>query len=129
MTSLYQHFVLTAEILQSNQIAERVIKGNYEIPTPRDGSGITCTVRQDGKVNFTTRSLREAARSAARELGYPDLKPVQLKVIETFVKGCDVFAVLPTGYGKSLCYRCLPIVFEKLGGKYCSTVVVLTTLA
>ena len=28
-----------------------------------------------------TRSVREAARSAARELGYPDLKPEQLKVI------------------------------------------------
>ena len=49
-----------------------------------------------------TRSVREAARSVARELGYPDLKPEQLKVVETFVKGRDMFTVLPTGYGKSL---------------------------
>ena len=33
---------------------------------------------------------------------YPNLKPEQLEVVETFVKGCDLFAVLPTGYGKSL---------------------------
>ena len=52
-------------------------------------------------VSFDTRSVREAARSAARELGYPDLKPEQLKVIETFAKGRDVFAVLPTGYGRA----------------------------
>ena len=75
-----------------------------------------------------TRSVREAARSAARELGYPDLKPEQLKVVETFVQGRDVFAVLPTGYGKSLCYACLPIVFDKLLGSNSSIVLVVTPL-
>ena len=45
------------------------------------------------QVSFDTRSKREAARSVARELGYLDLKPEQLEVIETSVKGCDVFAV------------------------------------
>ena len=47
--------------------------------------------------------IRDAARSAARELGYANLKPEQLDVVEAFVKGRDVFSVLPTGYGKSLC--------------------------
>ena len=40
-----------------------------------------------------------------------------LSMVEAFVEGLDVFAVLPTGYGKSLsalCYACLPIVFNKL---------------
>ena len=37
--------------------------------------------------------------------------------METFVKGRDVFAVLPTGYGKSLCFGCLPIVIDKLLGR------------
>ena len=58
---------------------------------------------------------REAARSAATELGQPDLKPdidpEQLEVVEMFVKRRDVLAVLPTGYGKSLCFGCLPPVF------------------
>ena len=75
--------------------------------------------------------VREAARSAAKELGYPSLKPEQLEVVEIFVKGRDVFAVLPTGYGKSLCFGCLPIVFDKLpgrGGEDSSIIVVVTPL-
>ena len=39
-----------------------------------------------------------------QKLGYLQLKPEQLKVITEFVNGRDVFAVLPTGYGKTLCY-------------------------
>ena len=75
--------------------------------------------------------IQAAARSAARELGYSALKPEQLKVVEAFVKGRDVFAVLPTGYGKSLCFACLPAVVDKLlgrGGEDSSIVVVVTPL-
>ena len=59
------------------------------------------------------------AQTGAKELGYPRLKPEQDDVIETFVKGRDVFAVLPTGYGKSLCYGCLPLVFDRLLPSVC----------
>ena len=47
-------------------------------------------------------SVRESICRAAQELGYPVLKPEQLDVLVNFVKGRDVFAVLPTGFGKSL---------------------------
>ena len=48
--------------------------------------------------------IRDEALSAARELGYANLKPKQLDVVEALVKGHDVFAVFPIGYGKSLCF-------------------------
>ena len=39
------------------------------------------------------------------------MKPEQLQVVSGIVSGSDVFAVLPTCFGKSLCYVCPPTVF------------------
>ena len=49
-----------------------------------------------------------------QKLGYTKLKPEQMNVIISFLSDRDVFAVLPTGFGKTLCYACLPLVFDKL---------------
>ena len=52
-----------------------------------------------------------AVPEAIQRLGYSTMKPEQLQVVSGIVSGRDVFAVLPTGFGKSLCYACLPTVF------------------
>ena len=65
-----------------------------------------------------TRIDEETAEKAItriiQKLGYSQLKPEQLKVIMEFLCGKDVFAILPTGFGKTLCYACLPLVFDEL---------------
>ena len=48
---------------------------------------------------------------AIQHLGYSTMKPDQLQVVSGIVSGRDVFAVLPTGFGKSLCCACPPTVF------------------
>ena len=53
------------------------------------------------------------------------LFPKQREAVEAFMSGRDVFISLPTGYGKSFCYGCLPIV---LRDKTSSIVVVVTPL-
>ncbi len=70
-------------------------------------------------------SIKETATAAARCLGYSEMKLQQLQVVEAFVKGYDVFGVLPTGYGKSLCYACLPLVFDTLHQKPQGSAIVL----
>ena len=47
------------------------------------------------------------AKAVASSLGYLDLKKDQSTVINSFVSGNDVFADLPTGFGKTLCYALL----------------------
>ena len=53
--------------------------------------------------------------------GY-ELKEEQEQVICNILNGKNVFAVLPTGYGKTMCYTVLPIMFNKVciifGGFY-----------
>ena len=58
--------------------------------------------------------LSSAANEAALKLGYASLRPEQLEVVIQFLSGRDVFAVLPTGFGKSLCFAVLPLAFDKL---------------
>ena len=57
-----------------------------------------------------TVDVEAACHTVTRSLGYSALKPEELRVIKSFVFGKDIFAVLPTGFGKSLCYVCLPAI-------------------
>ena len=52
-----------------------------------------------------------------RKLGYDFLKKEQEKAIVSFMEGNDVFVCLPTGFGKSLCYFCLPSLFDIIRNK------------
>ncbi len=48
----------------------------------------------------------EAARAVLKEkFGYSGFKPAQERVIEAVLSGDDVLAILPTGYGKSICFQ------------------------
>ena len=58
--------------------------------------------------------LVDAIHYALERLGFTEIKSLQLEVVLAIVTGQDVFGVLPTGYGKSLCYACLPILFDQL---------------
>ena len=57
--------------------------------------------------------VEEIVERVARKLGYV-LKEEQSQVINALIREDDVFGVLPTGFGKSLCYGCLPLVFDEI---------------
>ena len=73
-------------------------------------------------------SVKDAFDFALGKLGYEKLRPEQDKVLRAFVSGRDVFAALPTGYGKSLCFALLPVVFDRLRGKSSSIVICVSPL-
>jgi len=63
--------------------------------------------------SFSKKEIEVTCNSVALSLEYLSLREQQKDVITKFVAGSDVFAIslLPTGYGKSLCYACLCSVF------------------
>ena len=48
-----------------------------------------------------------------QEMGWSSVKPEQKEVVEAILK-TDVFVILPTGFRKSACYQCLPLLHTKL---------------
>ena len=81
--------------------------------------------------SYNCASVRQAIVEAVQTLGYMYPTRYQAEVIETFVCGRDVFVSLPTGSGKSVCYACLPLVFDSLGGgrRRCQKIVVVAPLS
>ena len=56
------------------------------------------------------------------------LKDEQSVALKAFVGNNDVFAVLPTGFGKSLIYQLAPLVGKKLGLSETPVVIVVSPL-
>ena len=73
---------------------------------------------------YSQSSIDSISEEVVRSLGYHSLKQEHRLVISSFVSGNDMFAVLPTGFGKTLCFACLPYIFNVLLGSESSIVVV-----
>ena len=59
-----------------------------------------------------------ALKRAMECMGISDMKPKQIDAIKSFVSGRDTFVTLPTGYGKSIIFAILPLLFNFLRGEY-----------
>ena len=68
-----------------------------------------------------------ALHSVSLQLGYSHPKSDQENAVMQFVLGRDVFLSLPTGYGKSFCYCCLPLIFDTIRQKLSFHVVIVVS--
>jgi ATP-dependent DNA helicase RecQ len=57
--------------------------------------------------------MEELVGEAFRKLRLPTVKPEQMEAVRGILER-DVFVVLPTGFGKSACYQCLPLLYNEL---------------
>ena len=58
--------------------------------------------------------VESAVYKAINKLGFSSLKPQQMMAISEFIDWRDVFVVPPTGFRKTLCFTCLPMVFDPI---------------
>jgi len=74
-----------------------------------EGEILTPAPRADAEVSEAVR----AARAVAGRLGIRQLYPEQERCIEASLAGNDVLVVLPTGFGKSVCYQIPSMILPK----------------
>ena len=73
------------------------------------------------------KTLDDALTLAVKRVGFM-LSEQQIKAVQSFIRGNDVFVNLPTGAGKSVCFWVLPTVYSALNHKPNSFIVVVSPL-
>ena len=58
-----------------------------------------------------------AIAEVTRLMKLKSLKSKQAESLQAFVSGRDTFVALPTGYGKSIIFAVLPLLFDMILGK------------
>ena len=65
-------------------------------------------------MNLWDKKKKKVSKILKKYWGYSNLKPKQIEIISKFVGGRDVIGLLPTGYGKSMCYLIPPLITKKV---------------
>lgn len=66
------------------------------------------------KKRINSKAYKKAKKVLKKYFGHDNFKPHQYKIINSVVKVKDVLAVMPTGYGKSLCFQILPLLTDEV---------------
>ena len=74
------------------------------LESPSDTSKPSHTTEGDQRADTTVED-DELLASLTRYFGYTSFRDKQREIIEAILKGNNVLAAFPTGYGKSLCYQ------------------------
>lgn len=61
-----------------------------------------------------TKRYNKALKKLKKVFGYESFKPYQYQIIDNILSIKDVVAIMPTGYGKSLCFQLPPLLTNEL---------------
>lgn len=73
--------------------------------------------------SYSTEQIEKAIAKACHVVGIT-LKEKQREAVVTFVRGSDVFVSLPTGFGKSMCFVLLPLIYDVLRHRSDTSIVI-----
>ena len=71
--------------------------------------------------------IENSTTKTTQDMGYATMKPKQVQVVSGMLRGHDVFGILPVDFSKSLCFACLPSVYDQLFASNNPSIVVIVT--
>jgi RecQ family ATP-dependent DNA helicase len=78
----------------------KLVAGVIELDSRRGPPAAPVRVAERPRIDDT-----QIAKALSTVFGYSSFRPFQGETVRAMLNGCDVFAVMPTGGGKSLCYQ------------------------
>jgi RecQ family ATP-dependent DNA helicase len=66
------------------------------------------------KLAQTTERYKKVKKILKTKFGHTKFKPFQYQIIDSILSGKDVLGVMPTGYGKSLCFQIIPLLTNEV---------------
>jgi RecQ family ATP-dependent DNA helicase len=69
---------------------------------------------ETGQLNTNPKKHADIKNVLSDTFGYKSFKPEQYKIVDNILNGVDVMGVMPTGYGKSMCFQIPPLVTNEI---------------
>jgi Werner syndrome ATP-dependent helicase len=66
------------------------------------------------KSRIDTERYKKTKKILKKKFGYNEFKPYQYQIIDNILEAKDVLAIMPTGYGKSLCFQIVPLLTDEV---------------
>ena len=106
--------VIPTKVIPIKVVSTKVVSTKVKLSTKVVPEEHSSSARLKEQSSFNISIKQKSIDILQKYWGYSELKDKQIEVIENYLQGKDVVGLLPTGYGKSMCYLIPPLMTNQV---------------